>query len=254
MFPLNGIATRIMPELIRPVSGDKPNAVPAEVTGHITSHNFASYAKRLRIGRRLASKQQSTGRLTLAQHKGAGMRPKALSLELELPEFPYGSVWLVGAGNGDPRHLSALAVHALVTADAVIRDLAVPEELLEPVSSSRDREAGPPNWTLDRAIHLARDGWRVVYCVLGNTMERAIECADRCAEQEIPFRVVPGAGEAVGSKAPLGLLLVRKSAPLGGADLRSSLVLVMATPHGEAASKAKRRLPPLGFSMSGLAG
>jgi len=46
------------------------------------------------------------------------MRQKASSLELELPEFPYGSVWLVGAGDGDPRHLSPLAVHALGTADA----------------------------------------------------------------------------------------------------------------------------------------
>jgi hypothetical protein len=41
------------------------------------------------------------------------MRQKASSLELELPEFPYGWVWLVAAGDGDPRHLSPLTVHAL---------------------------------------------------------------------------------------------------------------------------------------------
>ena len=52
------------------------------------------------------------------------------SPELELPEFTYGSVWLVGAGDGHPRHLCPLAVHALGTADAVIHDLAVPRELL----------------------------------------------------------------------------------------------------------------------------
>jgi precorrin-3B methylase len=182
------------------------------------------------------------------------MRQKASSLELELPEFLYGSVWLVGAGDGDPHHFSPLAVHALGTADAVIHDPAVPQQFLDLARPSHYLEAGPPYTAIGRAIHLAQDGWRVVHLVEGNTMERAIECAIRCAEQEIPFRIVPGAGEAVGREAPLGVFLVRKSASLGGADPRSSLVLVVATPLSEAASNAKRRLPPLGFSLSGLAG
>jgi uroporphyrin-III C-methyltransferase len=180
------------------------------------------------------------------------MRQTASSPELELPDFPYGSVWLVGAGDGDPRHLSPLAVHALDTADAVIHDLAVPGEVLELVKPNRYREAGSPCWAIGRAIRLAEDGWRVVHLVEGSVMGRAIDCAARCAEQQISFRVVPGAGEAVGREAPLGLLVVRKS--LGGADPRTSLVLVVATPQSEAAPSAKRRLPPLGFSMSGLAG
>jgi uroporphyrin-III C-methyltransferase len=182
------------------------------------------------------------------------MRQEASSPELELPEFPYGSVWLVGAGDGDPRHLSPLAAYALGTADAVIHDLAVPRGLLDPVKLSHYREAGAPRWAIGRAIHLAQDGWRVVHLVEGSTMGRAIECAARCAEQEIPFRIVPGPGEAVGREAPLGLLLVRKSASVGGADPRTSLVLIVATPQSEAAPTAERRPPPLGFSMSGLAG
>jgi uroporphyrin-III C-methyltransferase len=144
--------------------------------------------------------------------------------ELELPEFSYGSVWLVGAGNGDPRHLSPLAVHALRTADAVIHDLGVPRALLDLVKPSHYREAGSPYWAIGRAIRLAQDGWRVVHLVEGDTVERAMICAIRCAENEIPFRIVPGAG------------------------------LLVATPQSEAAGSAKRRLPPLGFSMSGLAG
>jgi siroheme synthase len=182
------------------------------------------------------------------------MWQKASSLELELPEFPYGSVWLVAAGDGDPLHLSPLAVHALGTADAVIHDLVVPRVLLDLVKPSHYREAGSPDWAIGRAIHLAQDGWRVVHLVEGSTMERAIECAARCAEQEIPFRIVPAAGEAMGCDAPLGLLLVRQSASVGGTDPRLSLVLVVAPSQGEAASNGKRRLPPLGFSMSGLAG
>jgi siroheme synthase len=72
------------------------------------------------------------------------MRQKASSLELELPEFPYGWVWLVGAGDGHPRHPSPLTVHALGTADAVIHDPAVPRELLDLVKPSHYREAGAP--------------------------------------------------------------------------------------------------------------
>jgi hypothetical protein len=254
MLPLIGIASALIRELIRLISGDKTNMLAAEVRGHITSHNFASARRRLRIRRPLASTQQSTGRLTLARSKEAGMRKRASSLELELPEFLYGSVWLVGAGAGDPRHISPLAVHALGTADAVIHDLAAPRELLDLVKPSHYREAGAPPCAIGRVIHLAQHGWRVVHLVEGNTIERALECAARCAEHEIPFRVVPGEGEAVGHEAPLGLLVVRKWAPLGGADPRSSVVLVGATPQREAASSATRSLPLLGFSMSGLAG
>ena len=147
------------------------------------------------------------------------MRQNNSSPELELLEFAYGSVWLVGAGDGDPRHLSALAVHELRTADGVIHDLVVPRELLDMVKPSHYREAGPPYWAIGQAIHLAQDRWRVVHLVEGSTMERAIECAARCTKREIPFRVVPGAGEAVGREALLGLLLVRKSGRLGGVEI-----------------------------------
>jgi hypothetical protein len=93
-----------------------------------------------------------------------------------------------------------------------------------------------------------------VHLVEGDTMTRVIECAARCSEREIAFRVVPGAGEVLYREAPLGLLLVRKSGVRSGADTRSSLVLVVATSQSEAASAGKHWGPPLEFSMSGLAG
>jgi siroheme synthase len=169
------------------------------------------------------------------------MRQKALSPEWQLPEFAYGSVWLVGAGDGHLRHFSPLAVHALGTADAVIHDLAVvPSELLDLRKGSPYREAGPPDWTIPRTIRPAQDGWRVVYLVEGTTMERAIECAARCAEQEIAFRVVPGAGEAVGREAPLGLLLVRK---IGSARQRGSSLVARPGDPAERISAGRQANP-----------
>jgi hypothetical protein len=188
-----------------------------------------------------------------AMIKEAGMLQNDLSVRLGLPELPYGSVWLVGAVN-DPRHLSPLAVHALGSADTVIHDLGIAHEILDLVQPPRYREVAPPKRSIERAIKLAEDGWRVVQLVDGEVTERAVQSATRTAERNIPFRVVPNAGEAVGNEAPLALLLAGKTLSLGGADARPTLVFLFATPQLDAADGIVPRQRPLDFFMSGLAG
>jgi len=185
----------------------------------------------------------------MGRSKEAAMKTPAPSLENALPEIAYGSVWLVSAGDGDPRHLSMLGVHALGTADAVIHDPGIPGDMLNLVKLPRYCEAAAPERAIERSIKLARDGWRVVHLVAGNAMERAIECATRFSEQRIPFSIVPTVGEHVDCEAPIGLLLIRKPLSVGQIETGTLVVLLAAS-----GSNAELRPAPLSFSMSGIAG
>src|SRR5438105_1477592 len=70
----------------------------------------------------------------------AGMSPFAscslLMLRLPdffppLPDFPPGEVWLAGAGLGDPRLLTVLALHAVASADDIVHDALVDARVLK---------------------------------------------------------------------------------------------------------------------------
>jgi siroheme synthase len=178
---------------------------------------------------------------------------KDLPSDEEQPELAYGSVWLVGAGDGEPSHLYPLAVHALHTADAVIHDPGIAAKILELVEPPRYREAAARSRAIERSVKLAQDGWRVVHLVEGDVMEPAVECAISFAEHNIPFRIVPTGDEPLIGKAPIGLLLVRKSMSVGLGE-PSTLAMLIAAAPSDSATRAEQRQPPLSFSMSGLAG
>jgi uroporphyrin-III C-methyltransferase len=135
-----------------------------------------------------------------------------------LPVLEPGSVWLVGAGPGDPGLVSWLAVHALRSADAVLHDRGLEEALdalalagpasLEPVESG----AAAAEAALTRAIRLARDGWRVVRLVAGDPLSRGqgVAAALALAEADIGFRIVPGISPAVAGLSYAGVPVTQR--------------------------------------------
>ena len=152
------------------------------------------------------------------------------SARLNLPEFARGSVWLVGAGPGDPGLLSALALHALDRADCVVYDALVDSRILELARAGALREyagkrGGRPSPRQPdisaRLIGLAREGRRVLRlkggdpCVFGRGGEEALALA----EARVPFRIVPGITAGIGGLAYAGI-------PVTHRDIASAVTFV----------------------------
>jgi uroporphyrin-III C-methyltransferase len=143
------------------------------------------------------------------------------SASLGLPDFEPGHVWLVGAGPGDPGLLSALALHALGRADAVVYDALVDPQILRlaragavlDYAGKRGGRPSPDQPDISaRLIRLAREGKRVLRlkggdpCVFG----RGGEEAGALAAAGVPFRIVPGITAGIGGLAYAGIPLTHR--------------------------------------------
>jgi uroporphyrin-III C-methyltransferase len=152
------------------------------------------------------------------------------SARLKLPDFAPGSVWLVGAGPGDPGLLSALALHALDHTDIVVYDALVDRRILAlarpgAVLDYAGKRGGRPSPSQPdisaRLIELARAGKRVLRlkggdpCVFGRGGEEALALA----EAGIPFRIVPGITAGIGGLAYAGI-------PVTHRDVNSAVTFV----------------------------
>jgi uroporphyrin-III C-methyltransferase len=131
------------------------------------------------------------------------------------PDFAPGTVWLVGAGPGDPGLLTLHAAHALGNADIVLHDALVASEILalapqarlEPVGK-RAGAGGTPQLRINqRLIRLARAGHRVVRLKGGDPLlfGRGGEEALALATAGVPFRIVPGITAGIGGTAAVGI-------------------------------------------------
>jgi uroporphyrin-III C-methyltransferase len=133
-----------------------------------------------------------------------------------LPALEPGSVWLVGAGPGEPGLLTLLAVKGLAEADVVVHDalvnadclkLARPDALLEYAGKRGGKPSAKQRDISLRLVELARAGKRVLRLKGGDpfVFGRGGEEALTLVEYNIPFRVVPGITAGIGGLAYAGI-------------------------------------------------
>jgi uroporphyrin-III C-methyltransferase len=133
-----------------------------------------------------------------------------------LPALEPGSVWLVGAGPGDPGLLTLLAAKGLSEADVIVHDALVNEECLKLAPSGAELEyagkrGGKPSAKQRdislRLVELARAGKRVLRLKGGDpfVFGRGGEEALTLVEHNIPFRIVPGITAGIGGLAYAGI-------------------------------------------------
>ncbi len=141
--------------------------------------------------------------------------PTALP-EPDLPDFAAGTVWLVGAGPGDPGLLSLLALHALRRADTIVHDALVDERVLRlahpravlEFAGKRGGRPSPKQPDISaRLIQLARAGRRVLRLKGGDpfVFGRGAEEALALVAAGIPFRIVPGITAGIGGLTYAGI-------------------------------------------------
>ena len=133
-----------------------------------------------------------------------------------LPPMEKGSVWLVGAGPGDPGLLTLHAANALQQADVVVHDALVNAECLSlarpgAVLEFAGKRGGKPSHKQRdislRLVELARAGHRVLRLKGGDpfVFGRGGEEALTLIEHGIPFRIVPGITAGIGGLAYAGI-------------------------------------------------
>lgn len=132
------------------------------------------------------------------------------------PEFAPGTVWLCGAGPGDPGLLTLHAVHAMQSADVIVYDALVSDEIMTFAGPQVEREfAGKRGGRLSpkqcditgRLVELARARKRVLRLkggdpfVFGRGGEEALDLT----RAGVPFRIIPGVTAGIGGLAYAGI-------------------------------------------------
>ena len=140
---------------------------------------------------------------------------------LALPEIEAGWVWLAGAGPGDPGLLTLQALQGLRSAEVVVYDALVGEDILRlagpgtvlEYAGKRGGKPSPKQADISRRlIRLAREGRRVLRLKGGDpfVFGRGAEEALALVEAGVPFRIVPGVSSGLGGLAHAGIPLTHR--------------------------------------------
>jgi uroporphyrin-III C-methyltransferase len=133
-------------------------------------------------------------------------------------DFPEGTVWLVGAGPGDPELLTRKAERLIRSASIVFHDALVGPDVVDMAApgtrlvyvGKRSGRHSQPQVTIDRLIvEAALAGERVVRLKGGDPtiFGRATEELDACRAAGIVVRICPGITAASAAAASLGISL-----------------------------------------------
>lgn len=133
-----------------------------------------------------------------------------------MPDFPPGEVWLAGAGPGDPRLLTMLALHAISVADDIVHDALVDPRTLEHARPDAElipagKRGGMPSSRQGDINHVlierARAGRRVLRLKGGDpfVFGRGWDEAVALGRAGIKFRVIPGVTSGLAAAALAGI-------------------------------------------------
>jgi uroporphyrin-III C-methyltransferase len=148
----------------------------------------------------------------------------------DLPVLEPGSVWLAGAGPGDPGLLSVLALHGLRQAEVIVYDALVDSRILDLARPGvqfeyAGKRGGKPSARQRdislRLIELAREGRRVLRLKGGDpfVFGRGGEEALALVAAGVPFRIVPGISAGIGGLAYAGI-------PVTHRDVNSAVAFI----------------------------
>jgi uroporphyrin-III C-methyltransferase len=133
-----------------------------------------------------------------------------------MPDFPPGEVWLAGAGPGDPRLLTLLALHAVSTADDIVYDALVDARVLGlaragseliPAGKRGGRPSPHQRDINEILVARAKAGRRVLRLKGGDpfVFGRGWEEAMALSAAGIDFRIIPGVTAGLAATALAGI-------------------------------------------------
>jgi uroporphyrin-III C-methyltransferase len=137
------------------------------------------------------------------------------------PAAPAGTVWLVGAGPGDPELLTLKALKALAAADVVVHDGLVSDEILDlapanarriSVAKRKSRHSYAQDEINRMLVAFAHDGLTVVRLKGGDPFifGRGGEELEACRAAGVDCRIVPGVTAALAAGAGAGAPLTHR--------------------------------------------